>query len=155
MKRKIRSIEWQKIRREADSDFEADVYNACQFLKEKSITPTKADRLTYTETHTYTADRLFDWFEDIGTNGKHGTAHHIIYIELKAAFNDRQDSLKYPWIKRMLDAEYPGDELVFLLKDPNIKKFGCKKLTMGQWCERHGFRWFTQETIHTLLEEKK
>ena len=50
-----------------------------------------------------------------------------------------------------------GDELVgwsyepvFVFTNSNKKVRKGSKLTMGEWCDKEGFKWFTKETLQEL-----
>jgi hypothetical protein len=70
-----------------------------------------------------------------------------IYIEAKGFFRPG-DTQKYKAIGDALKGT--GKELVFLLQSPNKKVRKGAKMTMADWCEKEGFRWFTLESIHEL-----
>lgn len=44
------------------------------------------------------------------------------------------------------------DELIFVFTNGHKKLRKGSKMTLGQWCEKEGFKWFTEETIDELLE---
>ena len=72
-----------------------------------------------------------------------------VKIECKGFFRVG-DTQKYKAIRDALEAQ--GETLVFLLSDPNKKIRKGAKMTMGQWCTKEGFPWFTMDTIEELLE---
>lgn len=68
-------------------------------------------------------------------------------IECKGYFRVG-DTQKYTSIKRCLMFQ----ELIFVLSDPNKKLRKGAKMTMGQWCDKEGFKYFTLQTIDDLLK---
>jgi len=70
-----------------------------------------------------------------------------ILIEAKGYFRVG-DTQKYTAIRDSM----PEWELVFILSDPTKKVRKGSKLTMGQWCEKQGFKCYTVKTIDKLLE---
>lgn len=62
-------------------------------------------------------------------------------IECKGFFRVG-DTLKYKSIRDSID-----QELVFILSDPNKKVRKGSKLSMGQWCEKEGFAYFTVKDV--------
>ena len=71
-----------------------------------------------------------------------------VKIECKGFFRVG-DTQKYKAIRDALSEQ--GETLVFLLSDPNKKIRKGAKMTMGQWCDKEGFPWFTLDTIEELL----
>ena len=69
-------------------------------------------------------------------------------IECKGFFREG-DTQKYKAIRDTLAEQ--GEELIFVLSDPNKKIRKGAKMTMGQWCEKEGFPWFTLDTTEELL----
>ena len=73
-----------------------------------------------------------------------------ILIEAKGYFQDRKDSGKYIWIKKCLAQ---NEELVFIFENPNkpihfqSKRKDGTKMTHGEWCIKHGFRYFSEDNI--------
>jgi hypothetical protein len=67
-------------------------------------------------------------------------------IECKGFFR-AGDTLKYKSIRDTIDRE-----LVFVLSDPNKKIRKGSKLTMGQWCDKEGFAYFTVNQMKELIE---
>lgn len=74
--------------------------------------------------------------------------NHIM-IEVKGFFRTG-DQRKYLSIKN----SNPDRELVFVLSDPNKPVRKNAKLTMSQWCDRHGISWYSLDELH-LLEDLK
>jgi len=68
-------------------------------------------------------------------------------IECKGYFRVG-DTQKYKAIKDSLIFQ----ELIFVLSDPNKKLRKGAKMTMGQWCEKEGFKHFTLHNIDDLLK---
>ena len=71
-------------------------------------------------------------------------------IECKGYFRVG-DTQKYTAIKKSLLFQ----ELIFVLSDPNKKLRKGAKMTMGQWCDKEGFKHFTLQTIDNLLKYVK
>ena len=71
-----------------------------------------------------------------------------ILIECKGFFR-AGDTQKYKAIRDSLLGRY---EVVFLLSDPYKKVRKGSKLTMGEWCTREGFAYFTMEEVEELME---
>lgn len=72
---------------------------------------------------------------------------HNVMIECKGFFRVG-DTQKY---KAIRDSN-KFDELIFVFTNGNKKLRKGSKMTLGQWCEKEGFEWFTEETIDELLE---
>lgn len=70
-----------------------------------------------------------------------------ILIEAKGYFRVG-DTQKYTAIRDSM----PEWELIFILSDPTKKVRKGSKLTMGQWCEKQGFKCYTVKTIGNLLQ---
>lgn len=68
-----------------------------------------------------------------------------IMIECKGFFR-AGDTLKYKSIRDTIDAE-----LVFVLSDPNKKIRKGSKMTMGQWCDKENFEFFTVTQMEELI----
>jgi hypothetical protein len=71
-------------------------------------------------------------------------------IECKGYFRVG-DTQKYTAIRDSL----AGQELIFVLSDPNKKLRKGAKMTMGQWCEKEELQFFTLQTIDDLLKYVK
>ena len=69
-------------------------------------------------------------------------------VECKGYFRPG-DTQKY---KAIRDSLGPEEELIFVLYDPNKKVRKENKITMGEWCTKEGFKWFTLETLPALKE---
>ena len=83
--------------------------------------------------------------------------HRRLYVEAKGYFQDSQEAGKYPWVRESLRET---DELIFVFENPNTKihylakrKDG-SKMTMAEWADKHGFRWFTEDTIGEFLDQE-
>lgn len=79
----------------------------------------------------------------------------VLYIESKGRFRDSAEAAKYKYIRRQLAKL--GHEFVFLFYNPKTamphakkRKDGTKQ-THGEWADRNGFQWFTEETIREIL----
>lgn len=101
-------------------------------------------KIHYHIEHTYEPDFI------VKVGGK------IIYIEVKGYFQDRSETQKYNWIKKSLHPE--KEELVFVFEKPDrpihfqAKKKDGTKMTHRQWCEKQGFRVFSEEDAHLIVE---
>lgn len=71
-------------------------------------------------------------------------------IECKGYFRVG-DTQKYTSIRDSL----AGQELIFVLSDPNKKLRKGAKMTMGQWCDKEELQFFTLQTIDDLLKYVK
>ena len=71
-------------------------------------------------------------------------------IECKGYFRVG-DTQKYTAIRDSL----AGQELIFVLSDPNKKLRKGSKMTMGQWCDKEELQFFTLQTIDDLLKYVK
>lgn len=73
---------------------------------------------------------------------------NIIYVEIKGYFMDRKDCTKYLWVR---DSLCEHEELVFVFEKPSkpmhfqSKRKDGTKMTHGEWCEKNGFRYFSEE----------
>lgn len=67
-------------------------------------------------------------------------------IEVKGFFRS-QDTMKY---KAIRDSLKTNQELIFLLSDSNKKVRKGSKMTMSQWCDKEGIKWFTKDSIDKL-----
>lgn len=83
-------------------------------------------------------------------------AERPILIECKGYFQDRNDATKYLWVRKALPE---GTELVFVFESPNKaihfqpKRKDGTKMKHYEWAEKHGFRWFTEDSIQELFTE--
>jgi len=68
-----------------------------------------------------------------------------ILVEAKGYFRVG-DTQKYKAIRDSLFSQ----ELVFVLTNADKKVRKGSKITMGEWCEKEGFKWFTLETLKEL-----
>ena len=72
-----------------------------------------------------------------------------VMVEVKGFFRVG-DTLKYKSIRdTILEDNW---ELVFLLSNPNKKVRKGGKITMGQWCDKEGFKHYTLHTAQELVE---
>jgi hypothetical protein len=69
-------------------------------------------------------------------------------VECKGYFRDG-DTKKYTSIR---DSLPEGQELVFVLMQPNKKIRKGAKMTMSEWCDKEGILWYTIETLQELIE---
>jgi hypothetical protein len=71
-----------------------------------------------------------------------------ILVECKGFFREG-DTQKYKSIVNCL----PDDkELVFVLMKPNQKVRKGTKLSMGEWCDKHGIKWYNIDTLVELID---
>ena len=68
-----------------------------------------------------------------------------ILVECKGFFR-AGDTQKYKAIRDSLHSQ----ELVFVFTNSNKKVRKGSKLTMGEWCDKEGFKWFTKDTLQEL-----
>ena len=123
-----------KLPKGYDSWFEYDLHrnylSACKFHE---------DAVQYVQTRMYKPDFRHD-----------DTTGFTVYIEAKGRFRDSAEARKYVDVKRCLN---PFEELVFVFQDPNKPMPNSKrradgtKYTHADWATRHGFRYFTKETL--------
>jgi len=71
-----------------------------------------------------------------------------IYFEAKGYFRVG-DTQKY---KAIRDSLKKDEELVFILYNPEKKLRKGAKMTMAQWCDKEGLRWFTKEDCKNALD---
>jgi hypothetical protein len=69
-------------------------------------------------------------------------------VECKGYFRDG-DTKKYTSIR---DSLPEGQELVFVLMQPNKKIRKGAKMTMSEWCDKEGILWYTIETLQELID---
>lgn len=65
---------------------------------------------------------------------------------------------KYPWVR---DSFRGNQELIFIFENPKktihfykVRQDGTK-MTMAEWAEKNGFRWFTLESFKEALSDPK
>ena len=68
-------------------------------------------------------------------------------VECKGYFRDG-DTKKYTSIR---DSLPEGQELVFVLMQPNKKIRKGAKMTMSEWCDKEGLLWYTIDTLKELI----
>ena len=71
-----------------------------------------------------------------------------VLVECKGYFRDG-DTKKYTSIRDSLPA---GQELVFVLMQPNKKIRKGAKMTMSEWCDKENILWYTIETLQELID---
>lgn len=72
-----------------------------------------------------------------------------VMVEVKGFFRVG-DTLKYKSIRdTILEDNW---ELIFLLSNPNKKVRKGGKITMGQWCDKEGFKHYTLHTARQLVD---
>lgn len=97
--------------------------------------------------HTYTPD--FSRPEDRPSKAKSKTV-----VESKGRFRSRAECEKYTHIRN----SNPDIEIVFILQNPRVAMPGAKRrkdgsiYTIGDWCERNHFRFYTLQTLLELEE---
>ena len=69
-----------------------------------------------------------------------------ILLELKGFFR-AGDTMKYKAIRDCIDTE-----LIFVLSDSNKKLRKGAKMTMGQWCDKEGFKHYTLNELDKLIK---
>lgn len=76
-------------------------------------------------------------------------------VEAKGWFRP-EDRQKYLAIHRWLDENTVADYLVFLLQYPDKKCSKHNKITMSQWCDKYGIRWFAtpEEVCDYVLDPR-
>ena len=109
------------------STFEEDV---SKILKEFNYEPFT---IPYTISRSYRPD-----FVDVSG---------LYLIECKGYFRDG-DTKKYTSIR---DSLPEGQELIFVLMQPNKKIRKGAKMTMSQWCDKEGILWYNIETLQELI----
>ncbi len=101
------------------------------------------DKIAYVSHHTYEPD--FTYRDSEGLEW---------LIEAKSIFQDSKEAGKYKWIR---DSLKDDQGLVFVLEKPTQPIYWQKKrrdgtkMNMAEWCEKNGFMWFTEQTIHRIL----
>ena len=72
-----------------------------------------------------------------------------VMVEVKGFFRIG-DTLKYKSIRdTILEDNW---ELIFLLSNPNKKVRKGGKITMGQWCDKEGLKYYTLHTAQELVK---
>jgi hypothetical protein len=71
----------------------------------------------------------------------------LFLVECKGYFRDG-DTKKYTSIR---DSLPEGQELVFVLMQPNKKIRKGAKMTMSEWCDKEGLLWYTIDTLQELI----
>jgi hypothetical protein len=71
----------------------------------------------------------------------------LYLIECKGYFRDG-DTKKYTSIR---DSLPEGQELIFVLMQPNKKIRKGAKMTMSQWCDKEKILWYNIETLQELI----
>ena len=129
---------WRQTVRKADSKWEQKLKDGC--LKDTEHHP---------EPVPYVVERKYH--PDFVTEVDGVT----VFIEAKGFFAETSEATKYRHVR---DALPENCELVFLFQRSTtpmprakVKKDGTKT-TMADWAERHGFRWFSEDTINELWE---
>jgi hypothetical protein len=78
------------------------------------------------------------------------TQSKTVYIEAKGRFRTSEEARKYVIIAQGFS---PTEELVFLFQRANTPMPGSRRrkdgtrYTMEEWADKHGFRWYTLDTI--------
>lgn len=79
----------------------------------------------------------------------------VTMIECKGYFQDRADCSKYLWVRKSLP---PEAELIFCFEDPKkamhfqSKRSDGTKMSHSEWCDKHGFRWYSEQTIGNIFQ---
>jgi hypothetical protein len=71
-----------------------------------------------------------------------------VLVECKGYFRDG-DTKKYTSVR---DSLPEGQELVFVLMQPNKKIRKGAKMTMSEWCDKENILWYTIETLQELID---
>jgi len=71
----------------------------------------------------------------------------LFLVECKGYFRDG-DTKKYTSIR---DSLPEGQELVFVLMQPNKKIRKGAKMTMSEWCDKEDLLWYTIDTLQELI----
>ena len=71
-----------------------------------------------------------------------------VLVECKGYFRDG-DTKKYTSIRDSLPA---GQEIVFVLMQPNKKIRKGAKMTMSKWCDKENILWYTIDTLQELID---
>ena len=74
-------------------------------------------------------------------------ASGLYLIECKGYFRDG-DTKKYTSIR---DSLPEGQELIFVLMQPNKRIRKGAKMTMAQWCDKEGILWYNIDTLQELI----
>ena len=74
-------------------------------------------------------------------------ASGLYLIECKGYFRDG-DTKKYTSIR---DSLPEGQELIFVLMQPNKKIRKGAKMTMSQWCDKEEILWYNIDTLQELI----
>lgn len=126
-------------------------------MKDFDYHPKSIEYIKPETNHKYTPDWILNTFEPVyNFLGKDKGYHKTIYIEAKGRFRSREEMQKYIWIKDSLSDD---EELVFLFQKPRQPVFGVKarkdgtKMSHAEFAEKHGIRWFSEDTIKELLSE--
>ena len=73
-----------------------------------------------------------------------------VHLEVKGFFRPG-DVSKYKAVKATIDSK--GEELIFVLADPNKKVRKGAKSTMADWCDKNGYRWCSVNNVKQWLQE--
>lgn len=100
--------------------------------------------------HRYTGDFV---------NYKEGNKMQL--LELKGCFRDTAERQKYLFIQTKIEEMNKKNkrqiELIFVFMNPDVPIPGSKprkdgtRMTHSDWAEKNGFRWFTKQTIGSIL----
>jgi hypothetical protein len=127
----------------ADSKWELKLREG--ILKDLQYHPCKLDYTKPATQHTYEPD----WSLNMGRK--------TIYIEAKGRFVDRNEYMKYIYVR---DCLKKNEELVFLFMKPNTPMPGARRRkdgtirTHAEWAEKEDFRWFSEQNINLLIGDK-
>jgi len=75
-------------------------------------------------------------------------ASGLYLIECKGYFRDG-DTKKYTSIR---DSLPEGQELIFVLMQPNKRIRKGAKMTMSEWCDKEGILWYSLNTLQELTD---
>ena len=71
-----------------------------------------------------------------------------VLVECKGYSRDG-DTKKYTSVRDSLPT---GQQLVFVLMQPNKKIRKGAKMTMSQWCDKEGILWYSLDTLQELID---
>lgn len=120
---KKKSKSYQKFRSGLEAEFNKKAKRIAKFAYEAVTFP-------YTVKHSYKPDFTSN--------------DPPLVVECKGFFR-QGDTMKYKAIRDQLNVL--GKIFVFILSDPNTKLRKGSKMTLSQWCDKEGIKWFS---IHDM-----
>ena len=82
----------------------------------------------------------------------------VYHIEAKGRFRDNAEARKYLDVREALK---DNEEIVFVFQRPTTSMPGAKRrsdgtrYSMQEWADKHGFTWYTKDTIPVQWTRKK